>query len=150
MTIDLYTNASDKKYVTKNITLLASNITCKPSEALDILAPDITINYNAAYVDCNYVYIPDLSRYYYAKVFLEPGNIIKLSCNVDVLMSYAAGIKNAPGMILRNESQPTLVPDKKLPIDPHNFFTQGIDFRATPFTNNPFSDSDRPYILILR
>ena len=150
MTIDLYTNASDKKYVTKNITLLASSITCKPSEALDILVPSITIEYSATYLSCNYVYISDLSRYYYAKLSLEPGNIIRLSCTVDVLMSYASGIKNASGMILRNESQPTLVPDKKLPIDPHNFFTQGIDFRATPFTNNPFSESDRPYILILR
>lgn len=62
MTIDLYINASDKKYVTKNITLLASSITCKPSEALDILAPDITLNYNAAYVACNYVYIPEIGR----------------------------------------------------------------------------------------
>ena len=150
MTIDLYINASDKKYVTKNITLLASNITCKPSEALNILEPNITINYNADYLACNYVYIPELSKYYYALGSLEPGNIIKFSCTVDVLMSYETGIRNAPGMILRNESQPTLVPDKKLPIDPHNFFTQGIDFRATPFTNNPFSESDRPYILILR
>lgn len=150
MTVNLYINNSDKKYVTKNITLLASNITCKPSETLDILAPDITIQYNATYQSCNYVYIPDLSRYYHAKISLEPGKIMKISCVVDVLMSFAAGIRNAPGMILRNESQPTLVPDNKLPIDPNNFFTQGIDFLATPFTNNPFSESDRPYILITR
>lgn len=150
MTVNLYINNSDKKYVTKNITLLASSIPCKPYESLDILAPDITIQYNTAYLSCNYVYIPDLSRYYYAKISLEPGKIMKISCVVDVLMSFAAGIRNAPGMILRNESQPTLVPDNKLPIDPNNFFTQGIDFLATPFTNNPFSESDRPYILITR
>ena len=59
------------------------------NEELAIDAPDIIIEYNASYLECNYVYIEEYSRYYdvTSKTVLN-GNIIRLSLLSDVLASF--------------------------------------------------------------
>ena len=122
-----------------------------PVHPCSILQPTLEIDANTTLYEYNYAYIPDFGRYYYMSApTLTTGGKMIVQLSVDVLKTYANSIRMCSATILRTEGAPTLVPDDKLPIDSNRYFVQGIDFGATPFTNIPQSESDKPYILITR
>lgn len=74
-------------------------------EACDIIAPDITLNYNGAVTGKNYAYIPDFGRYYY---FRKPptieGDIMELHLYADSLYNYRNEIYKAHCIAERSSS----------------------------------------------
>lgn len=131
MTVDLYTTTADPRELTKSKTAIASGITCKPAAPFSILNPRIILSYSAAYAACNYVYIGEFSRYYFATPQVLTGNEIQLDCSVDALSSY--DLSNVPIMCVRSESTGiNYCPDNKLPIDPEQSFIEGKLFPNQP------------------
>lgn len=65
---------------------------------------DISYSYNISLLDVNYAYIDEFKRYYYIndKTFIS-NKIMRLSLNIDVLMSFKETILNQRGLIYRNE-----------------------------------------------
>ena len=90
MQIILYKNTIPLNHASRTLSD-ALTITGEPRDAdtLDIYNPDITLAYNAAYLQYNYCYIPDYGRYY---SFSMPPTItrktITLHLEVDVLYTY--------------------------------------------------------------
>lgn len=83
--------------------------------ACNIIRPTITIalnlgrQYNRTSIDFNYVYIPDLSRYYFVENYTYlTNNLVELNLRIDVLMTYRVGIGQLYGFIDRNEFQHNL------------------------------------------
>lgn len=79
-------------------------------ESCNIIRPTITIalklggQYNRTSIDFNYVYIPDLNRYYYVENYTYiTNNLVELNLRIDVLMTYREGIYKLDGFIDRNE-----------------------------------------------
>lgn len=105
MTIEIYTNTSDSKVVTKSITLVAT-LTGTLRDDCSIIDPVIKIEgLTATQVKtANYLYIADFGRYYYINDITFNGNLFILSCHVDVLMSFKGQFKELEGVISRQEN----------------------------------------------
>lgn len=131
MYITLMTTADDPRKVNKTTYTIAADISCKPAAPFSLLSPRILIDYSAAYLACNYVYIPELSRYYFAELSLQTGKELLVSCKIDVLNSFnLSGVKL---MCVRSQSAGVnYVPDAKLPVDPNRTYVQGLLFPKQP------------------
>lgn len=105
MNITLYNNASSNNTVHKSITAIGNTLTCNTNEPMDVMNPRISVNYNAAYLAANYMYIPEFGRYYYIEnIEIQNGNILYISGHVDVLMSFWNSFKNSPCIANRSSS----------------------------------------------
>lgn len=103
MTIKLMWCTDPPNKVSKTTTLveeLAGTLRY-PSSIID---PVITIERNSP-TGFNYVYIPEFNRYYYVNnVTSDNNNIVTIACHVDVLNSFASGIRNCDAIIRRQEN----------------------------------------------
>lgn len=120
-----YTNNSDNRTVSKNLTYLGYG-DCAIKGESSILSPtfSITTISNSTVSRLNYIYIPDWNRYYYVDdITAELGNSFSISCYVDVLKTYASNIRSLNGFVRRQEYEYNdYIPDVKIPArDTRNF-----------------------------
>lgn len=103
MTVELKYNSSDNNTINKNITAVSS-ASCTIKEPMDIENPHIilnTFNYN----NVNYVYIPDLNRYYFITDIINlTGGRVELVLDVDVLESFKASILSLSAIIEKQQN----------------------------------------------
>ena len=134
----LYTNSSNPNKVNKSITTLAT-VSCDFKDVVDVENPTIVIGYGSPYEKCNYVYIAEFGRYYFATCKAGVGGKITVECVSDPLMSFKTEILNSPAVIARNPWHFDLyIPDGKLPIESR---TQTAVFKfpnTSEFTHNCF------------
>ena len=106
MSLIMYTNTSDNRYLNKNITQIGSSaITCTFKDNTSMENPAIIISPDAYDASCNYVYLTDTSRYYYVVDVEFSQQRVILHLKVDVLMSFAAGIGAANCIALRSTNK---------------------------------------------
>ena len=115
MTINLYSTGDNPKTVTKSLTAISS-VTARLVHPCNILRPELVLSGDSSVnaINANYVYIPDFGRYYFIKDHTTDTAVrIILSCEVDPLMSWAAGIKASKQLVTRSESvgKPTYIKD---------------------------------------
>lgn len=95
MQVILYRNKSDRRALNKT---LENALTVENVLLLDgndsILTPKLILS-GVNVANYNYVYIPDFGRYYFiTSIDVVDTRRHRISCDVDVLMSFAADIKN--------------------------------------------------------
>lgn len=137
-TANFYISTADARQRDKSndITLIAAGVPITPTAALDTLSPALIVDYNAALLNANYIYIPAFNRYYFAAPpIIDVGKRMTFSCTVDVLSSVSDILGNIDATIVRSESvgAPTYIPDSKLPINPTVVDMESIKFSSTPF-----------------
>ena len=95
-----------------------------------------------AYTACNYIYISQFGRYYYAKPIGGTSQTITLQCQSDPLMSFKTGILNSKAVIARNSwKYDKYLHDSRLPVESrtvtgvYNFPTT-THFKGTPAPPN--------------
>lgn len=108
MQLILYTNNSDDKVVTKNITqLVALNGTLR--DDCSIIDPVIMISSdsfnNAMAAACNYAMIGQFGRYYFVKNITLSGKFWILEMHVDVLASFQTQLKALDAVVARQEKK---------------------------------------------
>ena len=121
MTVILYRTSDDNRVLNKSLTAIAT-ITASPLENCALLNPRMRFRYSASLKSANYMYIPELNRYYYIKsMSVNPGGEYEVVGDIDVLKTYASDIRKAHATIIRSESVggPTYIPDSKLPVNPN-------------------------------
>lgn len=110
--VQFFKCSDDNRVVSKNLTAFSNNqyTGVVPKGELNIMKPQLIFKVDSANIGelmgfANYMYIPELGRYYYiqSKTLLT-GNRISLTGSIDVLMTYAAGIRNLNGTITRQEN----------------------------------------------
>lgn len=123
-TATLYTNNSNNNVAVKNLTTIKTvNIEFKGEVAVE--NPTIILQSDSVDVSkCNYIYIEDFNRYYYATITVSAQKIIA-TCNVDVLSSYWNELKNTDAIIQRQENT-------------YNLYLQDSDFNTYQFDNIAF------------
>lgn len=110
--VQFFKCSDDNRVVSKNLTAFPNNQynNVIPKGELNIMKPQLIVKVDSANIGelmgfANYMYIPELSRYYYIQdKSLLTGNRISLTGSIDVLMTYAAGIRNLNGTITRQEN----------------------------------------------
>lgn len=107
MTITLYKIYDDKIVVDKDTSIdnKLGELTAHYKEDTDVLYPVLEVAYNASYVGANYVYIQEWHRYYYITGIKTGMQRMFISCAVDVLKSYSAGIKDLMCIVSRQENE---------------------------------------------
>ena len=153
--VTFYNNTSDSKVMNKNISPIVlsgeSTIVAEltPTQAVDVLNPVLIIDYRPQLIGANYCKINEYNRYYYCKFATDTGGRMIVSCKVDHLMSFSASIGECKINVVRNSVKPSYVADSSLPIDPNRYYTEGIKFPFTKFTNRDL-EGGYPYILVVR
>lgn len=106
MSLTMYTNTSDSRYLNKNITQVGSSaITCTFKDNTSMENPAVIISPDAYNASCNYVYLTDTSRYYYVTDVEFSQQRIILHLKVDVLMSFASSIADCEAIAARSANQ---------------------------------------------
>lgn len=121
MYIDLYKISKDSRVVNKvgGIQPTYTQIPLHPLKEVSSIRPVFEIDFNAARLQCNYLYCDIFDSYYYiidSKV--NTAGRLALSCFIDVRQTFSSAILNAPCTVIRGAQQPTQIVDSKLPIDP--------------------------------
>ena len=145
MTINLYSTSDDPRKVSKTLTPIATDISCKPAENFNLISPRILLDYSSTYAGTNYIYISDFDRYYFAELSLVTGKELMLLCQIDTLMSF--DLSNLEVVAIRSESAGVnYVTDPQLPIDPCRIKIHGDPLSADPL--GVYDDTQKHYILI--
>lgn len=139
MDIIFYKTISENIEVVKQLTN-ETTITGTLHENNKILQPQILVNTDVR--DFNYCYIPQFNRYYYITgVTVSKKVLFIVNCEVDVLMSYASGIKNLTAIVERQEHRGNNYYDNG------NFIHEVQKERQRYELENPFSN-DGEFILL--
>lgn len=103
MTVELKYNSSDNNTINKSITAV-DTATCTIKEPMDIETPHIILN-TFNYSSVNYVYIPDLNRYYFVTDIINlTGGRVELVLDVDVLESFKSAILSLSAIIEKQQN----------------------------------------------
>ncbi len=104
--INLLRNTSEVNRLDKFTTLL-STVTGTLKESTSIIDPIIKIQANvSALKNCNYMYISEFGRFYFVNDIRSISNdIVEVSAHVDVLSTYAVGIRNNTAITRRQENK---------------------------------------------
>lgn len=130
MIVEFMQNFSDSEHLYKNTSVLYT-ANCKMLYPCTAENPSFTIDYQSLLSSCNYLHVPELTRYYYATPTLLNGNRMQFDCKVDVLMSYQSQIAGISANIsFSNSSNRKYVPDSRIAME------NSVDIQVIQF---PFS-----------
>lgn len=103
--VKLYKYTGEPEVVDKTLNdLTATTLTCEFRDEQDVLTPVLTCTASSM-PDVNYMYISRYNRYYWIReIKTFPNGKWMIYARVDVLKSYAAGIKALTGTVTRQES----------------------------------------------
>ena len=104
--IDLQTNASEKNKLDKDLTTIAT-ITGTLKAETSIIDPIILIEGDLSnYIGCNYMTISSFGRSYFVNNIRSiRTNLFEISAHVDVLSSFAKGIRSNSAIVRRQENK---------------------------------------------
>lgn len=98
--VTLYNTSSDPRTLSKTLTAIATaNVDIMDNN--NVSKPILVFDNPQNYRGINYVFIPHFNRYYFAYVEIVSGQLCNIHCNVDVLMSYVAGIRDTKVLLDR-------------------------------------------------
>lgn len=134
MTIKLYKNASDKRYLNKTLSDEKTLSSCRIYDNNSISSPSIRIETDGVIPSgYNYAYIPDLGRYYYITDIEIANGYIVASLSVDVLMTYRTAILSSEVIVSRQQSAfNTYLADDRFKAYEYN--NQFVHAFSSPFT----------------
>lgn len=148
MTITLYNNLSNKKTINKTIVKISDLTNVRLKDNCSILNPVLQLTLSADIIACNYVYIPDFSRYYFkGDIEYVTNDIINVPLSVDPLFSFAINIMNSNVTAIRstNHYDRYLYDDRQASL--LTTIKQTKTFTVTPFNPVGLTSQNRTFIL---
>lgn len=105
MTATFYNNASAPEVVNKQLTTLGTaNVDITNGFMVD--KPNFQMARNDSLLTANYMYVPDLNRYYFVTLEVENGAFIRINAESDPLVSFWGSIKTSQCIAYRSSSKP--------------------------------------------
>lgn len=140
--IVLYSNLSATNVVTKELTEVRT-ITGTLRRGASIIDPVLLVEDNDSTLQgngVNYLYVAEFNRYYYITNIVSVNYTLwEIHCHVDVLMSYAEGIKAQTAVVARQENTYNLMLDDGFFMSYQNPKIQSKYFSvADPFETQEF------------
>lgn len=148
MRCELYYNKSDQRYIRKELEQIYPVGSQNPYFDIEIIEdssvenPTLILSHETNVMQANYIFIPDLGRFYYIEEKTMSNGRLFIKAKVDVLMSFAEEILATWVVLERSEDKYNLyLPDNLLPLEtPSNV-------RTIEFPSGFQEDSE--FILIL-
>lgn len=137
LTIKLYHNASPANKIGKKLNdeLVTSNVLLK--DDVSILKPIFKVKDVRSIITYNYLYCPDLQRYYFIDDIVSVHNDLwEISCHVDVLETYKNGILGQTAVIKRQQNKYNLYLNDPDFMTYNNDTIQTKKFSDSAFTKN--------------
>lgn len=107
MDATLYFNKSDKRYVDKQLEAItyegSDHIDVEFKEDTSLEDPTFILRTQSKVLTANYIYVPDMNRYYFINDYTVSHQRIYINCHVDVLMSFKKEFKKENVIVARNE-----------------------------------------------
>lgn len=130
MTIILYSTSDDDLKVDKTLTQIVELNNVNLLNEDNIHEPYFDITLNASYLSVNYAYIAAWHRYYFVKIDILNGNVMRFNLNVDRLKSFIAPNESSlTGYVERNASN-----FNKYILDDQAVFTNDRDIKTAAVT----------------
>lgn len=148
MTITLYNNLSNKKTINKTITKISDINNVRLKDNCSILNPVLQLTLSSDIISCNYVYIPDFSRYYFkGDIEYVTNDIINVPLSVDPLFSFASNVMNSKVTAIRstNHYDRYLYDDRQASL--LTTIKQTKTFSVTPFNPAGLTSQNKSFIL---
>lgn len=145
----LYYNKSDKRYMNKSLEAItydggADHIDVEFKEDTSITDPTFILRTQSKVLEGNYIYVPNLNRYYYINDYVVSHQRIYINCHVDVLMSYRNEIKQENVIVKRQQKDYNLfIPDEK-----QKFYNTNATV-VKEFPENHFTMNNAQFILVM-
>lgn len=145
MTITFYKTSDDPRKLNKTMINIGANdaaVTApvnNTADTINLLSPDFIVASNNLYFTATHIFCADMgNRYYFiSNIELLTGGKMSISCNIDVLKTYASNIINCSGVVLRTQQpRSKLMYDNKLPL------ISKMDVHSWLFPDTPFSAAD--------
>lgn len=121
-TINIGTTSDDVRKYKKNVSWILSGdvpreIPIAATSTVDQLEPVFIVDYDPAYLTCNYVHCSAFGLSYFCRVAENTAKRIVLTCTVDPL---SVDVDSCKINVVRNGGigAPTKIPDNKLPVLP--------------------------------
>ena len=96
MTVTLYNSPGERNLLNRTMTKIVDLENVEITEPCNIETPEILIDRNDTYINCDYVYIPAFSRYYFRNdIRIENGNQFRLFLESDPLTSFRSSIMSS-------------------------------------------------------
>lgn len=115
ISVTLYNNTSERNAVDKSLSSILSD-TIVVKEEMSLFTPVFFMNTATVLTGCNYAKVGD--RYYYAKVSLLSGDLYKIECECDRLMTFRDSIRQQTAIIKRNMTQYNrYLPDERIKLN---------------------------------
>lgn len=118
MTLTFSTNKSPKNKLEKDLDLVQSCTSCQLKAQTDIINPVFMVSTIAAadLYKANYVYAPELNdrKYFITDIVSVKNGLWEVHCHIDVLSTYADGVKAQEAVIHRQENSWNLYLDDGL------------------------------------
>lgn len=142
----LFHNTSDKRYIYKTLQKItyqgSDHIEVEFKEDTSVIDPTFILRTKSKVLTANYIFVPDLGRYYYIKDYVLSHQRLYISCHVDVLMSFKSEFKNRTVIVKRNEVNWNVYQN-----DNETLTYQYTAKRTIPFPNKPFNMANTQFIL---
>lgn len=105
MVATFYNNASAPEVVNKQLTTLGT-ASIDITNGFTIDKPNFQMARNDSLLASNYMYVPDLNRYYFVTLEIENGAFIRITAESDPLKSFWNSIKTSQCIAYRSASKP--------------------------------------------
>lgn len=145
----LYINNSDSRVFNKKLTPVIPQDADAPEIPINILEdssivdPTFILGAATNVMQANYMFVPELGRYYYITDWILGKNRITVKAHVDVLMSFNKPLKEAWVILDRQEKQYNLyLNDAEISVENPN------NVRTINFTGGGFQDESE-FVLII-
>lgn len=92
MHAQLLYNKSDRRYINKKFENVGNEINIELIEPCSLINPRFILSQGTGAKTANYIFVPDLDRYYFINNYIYEYERIIIECHVDVLQTYAKQI----------------------------------------------------------
>lgn len=158
MTIQLCNCSSDPRRINKAYTVI-EEVTASPYGEITVTDPVFRLRRKGnELAGINYVYVPDWLRFYFVNdIKIASGDIMELSCHIDVLNSFKTAILDSRAICVRSErtdvgprnsgtANGTFINDTKRPVYPEAIQTY-YEFDSTVFNLDEATSRSRNFVL---
>ena len=101
----------------------ATDYTCTIKDDFDVLNPVLDLDFDASILSKNYMYIPDLGRYYFITNIDVVNHRIFITGHVDVLKTYNSQIRSGKCTATRSNQKNLTIPDPMVMVLPSERIT---------------------------